>query len=156
MTVAQFPTRFNSDYPTEPISQDHLILVDRDPEFPALYVKPMKGGGASYSLQSNKVILRWDFTYNGLLPDEAAVLDDHRMLAQDQFGAFSFRHPRTGYKYENVHYESFENPGHEHINCQSRHVVLVCRVRLTDLGAILGENGDFMLSQTGFHILQQN
>lgn len=156
MPVPQFPTRYHPDYPSDPIGPPHLILIDVPPEYPALTVKPMKGGGATYGLQSNKVILRWDFSYNGLLPEDVAILDDHRMQAQDQFGAFDFRHPRTGYKYTNVHYESFENPGHQNLKIQSRHIVLVCRVTLGALDAILGEAGGFMLSQTGFHILNEN
>lgn len=156
MPVSQFPTKFNSDYPLEPDGPIHLILQDVKPELPALFVKQMKGGGASYSLQSSRLVLRWDITYSGLTRDQVQPLDDHYLEAQDQFGAFDFRHQRTGILYSNVHYELYDYPPHEHVDCQSRHIVLIKRPPQNDPGAILGENGDFMLSETGFHILQQN
>lgn len=156
MTVSQFPTRFDPDFPDEPSTQAHLILQDLTPEFPSLSVKVMKGGGATYGLQNANPVLRWSLAYDGLMREEAQVLDDHYLMAQSQFQSFSFRHPRSKILYSNVRIESYDYPTHQHIDCQARNITLIKRPPQNDPGAILGENGDFMLSETGFHILQQN
>lgn len=146
MPVSQYPTRFDPAHSGEASGPDHLILIDVPPEYPALTMKLFKDGGAVYSLPSTNVVERWDLNYDGLSEEDAAILDNHRIEAMDQFESFSFRHPRTGILYTNVHYETYENPGHQIITCQSRHVVLVRRGSLVATSPTLLTNG-FLLRE---------
>jgi lysophospholipase L1-like esterase len=122
--AGQFPTPYNSDFPDEPAGPPYLNLLDMSPEYPSLAVKLMKGGGAVYSLPSSKIVLPWDFTYGGLTEAQAKVLDDYRAETQDAFESFDFRHPRSGIMYHGCHMRLFEDPGHEKIWSQSRHIVI--------------------------------
>lgn len=156
MPVSQFPTRYNPDYPDDPVSLTHLILVDHPPEWPAASIKTFKDGGATYSLQNTNYVLRWELSYDALTREDAEVLDNHYLEAQSIFGSFSFRHPRRGVLFTNVHYESFEYPAHEHVDCQSRHIVLIKRPPQNDPGFLLLESGDNLLLESGGNVLRQN
>jgi hypothetical protein len=104
----------------------YTAFIDLPPQFQTETSEAYKDGSFDYSLTSDVPVLRWRLEYtNNLRQDEAAVVDGHYSDAGGTSGGFAFTHPRTGIVYRNTHYESFDNPGHEHVDNQSRSIVLV-------------------------------
>lgn len=61
-------------------------------------------GGASYVLYNDTAPIIFLFEYDGLLDDEAAILDNHRADAFGNAFGFQLTDPRTEEVIENVHY----------------------------------------------------
>jgi len=134
MAVSQYPTPLYASQPSEPDgpgpggSSPCGYKLQRLPDtYPGLVVKEMTDGGATYGGDTTNTIKRWRFTYTGLSTAQALVLDTHRAEAKDTLLGFTFRDPRTGTSYSDVHYESFEYPEHSYYPVQSRIVTLIKR-----------------------------
>lgn len=129
MPPSQFPTPFNASFPLEPSGPIISKLLDLPIEYPATVIKEFKDGGVSIGLSNVNGVIRIELTYDGLFESEAAVLDNHVESAKFQFYGFTFRHPRTGVLYNDVHYETFErdHPVPFGRNRQSRHIILIKR-----------------------------
>ena len=123
--AAQFPTRPNPSFPTEPAGPPHVKLRDLPLEYPVT-VKTMKDGGATYGMPNPYAIRRWELTYQGLTAAEAATLVSHFDDAQGPYEGFDFRHPRTDVLYTDCHYDSFERD-HEKVWINSFTIVIVKR-----------------------------
>lgn len=134
MSVAQYPTPLNSAHLTEPdgpgpggTSLCGFKLERLVNEYPSVIVKLMVDGGATYGADSATAVARWRLTYTGMTAAQAAVLDAHHDSARHNLLGFDFRDPRTGTLYSDVHYESYEYPGHTLYSVQSRVVTLAKR-----------------------------
>lgn len=104
----------------------YTAFVDLPPTFQIEQSEAYKDGSYDYGLSSDVPVLRWRAEYNeNLREGEAQILDSHYNEAGGATGGFTMTHPRTGVIYRNVHYESFENPGHEHVDNQTRTVGLM-------------------------------
>lgn len=53
-------------------------------------------------------VLRWEITYNSLMEEEQAELDEHYQSAVGTAYGFDFWDHRASVLYENVHYEEFK------------------------------------------------
>lgn len=103
-------------------------------EYASTVVKVMKSGGANYSQPEPNPILRWELTYTNKRADSdrgpawnILPLDAHNDEALDVARGFTFRHPKTGVLYNDVHYESFDTDQDNKTWRQSRRVVLIKR-----------------------------
>lgn len=134
MAVSQYPTPLSAAHPSEPdgpgpggSSLCGYVLQQLPDEYPGLIEKVMIDGGSTRGGDTTNKVLRWRFTYTGLRATQAAVLDAHRAEAVDALLGFTFRDPRTGTSYSDVHYESYEYPAHQQYDVQTRIVTLVKR-----------------------------
>lgn len=65
-------------------------------------------GGASFVLRNDNAPIIFLFEYDGLLDDEAAILDTHRADAFGNAFGFQLTDPRTDEVFEDVHYFEWE------------------------------------------------
>lgn len=64
--------------------------------------------GASYVIANENAPIIFLFEYDGLLEEEAAILDDHRADAFGNAFGFELTNPRTGEVFTDVHYLDWE------------------------------------------------
>src|SRR5207302_4699761 len=110
-----------SQYPTEDIGGPKIALIQKLPvTFPGATSKEFKDGGASYGLSNANGLQKWLILHQGLTTAEAATLDNHNASANGIYGGFTFKDPRTGVTYTDVHYETYEYPQHKRITMTER------------------------------------
>ncbi len=115
-------------YPTPDIGGPTIAVLQKLPvEFPGSTSKEFKDGGASYGSSNPNGLQKWLLIHQGLTTAEATTLDNHWSSANGIYGGFTFRDPRTGTTYSDVHYESYEYPQHKRITMTERRTVLVKR-----------------------------
>lgn len=95
-------------------------------EYRSLVTKEFKDGGAALGLPVTTPMLRWIILYDGLYDSEAYMIDSHYLSANGMYDGFTFRHPRTGVLYSDVHYEKF-TVDHRKTWIQRREVTLLKR-----------------------------
>lgn len=86
-------------------------------------------GGASYLSRNSQAPIVFLFVYDGLLAEEAAILDSHRADAFGPLYGFTLTDPRNGDMFTGVHYmpDNFEEDHRLIDTINSRTVRLIWR-----------------------------
>lgn len=115
-------------YPSPEFGGPPIALIQKLPvTFPGARSKEFKDGGASYGLSNANGLQKWLIIHQGLTTAEGTTLDNHNVSANGIYGGFTFKDPRSGITYTDVHYESYDYPQHKRITMTERRTVLVKR-----------------------------
>lgn len=116
------------NYPTPEFGGPPIAVIQELPiEYPSVIEKIFKDEGASTGLSNANGVRRWLILHHGLFPAEATTLDNHNSSAKHNYEGFSFKNPRTGVTYTDVHYEEYEYPQHRRYTWTERRTVLIKR-----------------------------